>query len=154
MFFKIKNHFVIILIILSIILNACKLQEPSNNHGIMFLKNRSEKISINKSNKNDVINVFGQPHSTSINNKDEWIYIERVITKGSYHKLGRNVLSKNNVLILSFDKYGVLKEKVFLDKKDSKKIAFSKKVTENELTQRSFIESFLSSVREKMYGNK
>ena len=120
----------------------------------MFLKNRSEKISINKSNKNDVIKVFGQPHSTSINNKDEWIYIERVITKGSYHKLGRNVLSKNNVLILSFDKYGVLKEKVFLDKKDSKKIAFSKKVTENELTQRSFIESFLSSVREKMYGNK
>ena len=37
------------------------------------------------------------------------IYLERTLTKGKYHKLGRHVLKTNNVLVLYFDKYGVLK---------------------------------------------
>ena len=31
---------------------------------------------------------------------------------------------------------------------------FSKKNTENNLTKKSFVEKFLSSIRTKMYGNK
>ena len=27
-------------------------------------------------------------------NENEWIYIERVLTKGEYHKLGQNVLKR------------------------------------------------------------
>ncbi len=130
------------------------MQEPSKNHGIVFLKNRSDKLILFKTNKNDVIKIIGQPHSTSINNKDEWIYIERILTKGEYHKLGQNVLKANNVLVIKFDKYGVLKEKKFYDKNDKEKIKFSKKITENELTEKSFVEKFLSSVKTKMYGNK
>ena len=56
--------------------------------------------------------------------------------------------------MLSFNKYGVLKEKKFLNKNDIEKILFSEKKTENELTKKSFVTSFLSSIREKMYGNK
>ena len=41
----------------------------------------------------------------------DWIYIERVLTKGEFHKLGQNVLKENNVLVLTFDKYGILKIK-------------------------------------------
>ena len=37
---------------------------------------------------------------------------------------------------------------------DKKNLEFSKNETENELTQKSFVESFLSSVRSKMYGNR
>ena len=77
-----------------------------------ILENRANKITVNKSNKNDVINIIGQPHSKSIENKNEWIYIERVFVKGKYHKLGRNILKSNNVLFLEFDKYGVLKNKI------------------------------------------
>ena len=44
---------------------------------------------------------------------NEWIYIERVLTKGDFHKFGQNVLKTNNVLVLSFDKYGILKTKRF-----------------------------------------
>ena len=83
--------------ILFIILISCKLQEPSKNHGIIFLKNRSDNLIVNSSNKNDVLKIIGQPHSTSINNDNEWIYIERVFTKGDYHRLGQNVLKSNNV---------------------------------------------------------
>ena len=52
------------------------------------------------------------------------------------------------------DKYGVLMTKDFYDKNDIKKMQFSKKVTENKLTKKSFVESFLSSIKEKMYGSK
>ena len=149
-----KNHFFISLFIFFIILNSCKLQEPSKNHGIVFLENRSKKLIINTTNKNDVIKIIGQPHSTSINNDDQWIYIERILTKGEYLKLGRNVLKANNVLILNFDKYGILNEKIFLDKNDKKYVKFSNQNTESEKSKRSFVEKFLSSVKTKMYGNR
>ncbi|MDA7829110.1 outer membrane protein assembly factor BamE, partial [bacterium] len=136
------------------ILIGCQLQEPSKNHGIVFLENRAKKLEINTSNTNDVIKIIGQPHSKSINNDKEWIYIERILTKGEYHKLGQNVLKSNNILILNFDKYGVLKKKKILSKEDKQKILFSEKTTENELTQKSFVERFLSSIKAKMYGNK
>ena len=136
------------------ILIGCQLQEPTKNHGIVFLENRSNKLLINKTNQNDVLKIIGQPHSKSIKDLNTWIYIERVLTKGKYHKLGKHVLKSNNVLVLSFDKYGVLKAKDFYDKNDIKKMEFSKKKTENKLTKKSFVESFLSSIKEKMYGSK
>ena len=154
MFFKIKNHINYFLVFSFIILINCQLQEPYKNHGIVFLENRAKKLLVDTSNKNDVIKIIGQPHSKSINNDNEWIYFERVITKGEFHKLGQNVLKSNNVLILSFDKYGILKDKLLLNKNDKKKIVFSKGKTKNELTSKSFVERFLSSVRSKMYGNK
>ena len=153
-FFKFKYHISLFTFFILVILNACKLQEPSKNHGIVFLKNRSEKLELNKTNKNDVIRIIGQPHTKSINNNNDWIYIERVLTKGEYHKLGQNILKSNNVLVLSFNKYGILEKKTFLDKNDKKRLKFSNRETQNELTQKSFVEKLLTSIREKMYRNK
>ena len=76
------------------------------------------------------------------------------LVKGEYHKLGKHILKSNNILILNFDKYGVLKDKKLMDKSYKKKVAFSDKETKNELSQKSFVERFLSSVRSKMYRNK
>lgn len=154
MFFCFKNHFIKLFIVLFIILSACQLQEPTKNHGIVFLKNRSDKLTVNKTNKNDVIKIIGQPHSKSINDDDIWIYVERTLTKGKYHKLGKHVLMKNNTLVLKFDKFGILKSKNIYDKNSTNKIVFSKKETKNELSRKSFVESFLSSLKAKMYGNK
>ncbi len=154
MFFKFKYHNNKFLVYLFIILVNCQFQEPTKNHGILFLENRSNQLKVEVNNKNDVVRLLGQPHTKSISNVDDWIYIERVMTKGSYHRLGQNVLKSSNVLVLTFDKYGVLKEKRFLNKNDIKKMTFSKKETENNLSKKSFVESFLSSVKTKMYGNR
>ena len=54
-----------------------------------FLENRSKKLFVNKTNKNDVIKIIGQPHSKSIDDENEWIYIERILSKGKFHKLGK-----------------------------------------------------------------
>ena len=83
-----------------------------------------------------------------------WIYIERTNTRGSLLKLGRNYLKKNNVLVLEFDKYGILNKKEFYNKDQMKKLSFSKQVTENEIRKENFIESFLSSVRQKMLSRR
>tara|TARA_B100000902_G_C27240157_1_gene879571 strand:+ start:962 stop:1420 length:459 start_codon:yes stop_codon:yes gene_type:complete len=137
-----------------IILIACQFQEPNKNHGILFLENRSQKMIVNKSNKNDAIKIIGHPHTKSFTNNDEWIYIERVLTGGEYHKLGQKVLKESNVLILTFNKYGILNKKIFLNKDNIAKLKFTDKVTENNLSKKSFVEKFLSSVKQKMYGNR
>ena len=154
MFFRIKNHFQIYFIVLFLILPACQFQQPYKNHGIIYLENRAKKLVENKSNKNDVIQIIGQPHTKSLNNDKEWFYFERIFTKGEYHKLGRNLLKSNNVLIVEFDKFGVLKNKVFLNKSDLKKVKFSEEITENNLTQKSFVQRLLTSIKEKMYANR
>ena len=70
--FKIK-HFNFILLFLSLfILSNCQLKEPVKSHGINFLENRSKKISLKKSNKNDVVNTLGNPHTTSIDDDNLW----------------------------------------------------------------------------------
>ena len=153
MIFSIKYHKIFILFTFFSLI-GCQLQEPTKVHGIVFLENRANKLSINTSNKNDVIDIFGSPHSKSIDNENEWIYIERTLTKGDYHKLGQNILKENNILILTFDKYGILKKKELLSKEDNNKIAFSEKNTVNQFTEKSFVEKFLSSVKEKMYSNR
>ena len=82
--------------------------------------------------------------------KNLWIYIERTQTKGKFLKLGTNQLTKNNVLVLNFNKYGVLGKKTFFDINDMNKIKFDEEVTFNDAKSENFIYSFLSSIRQKM----
>ena len=42
----------------------------------------------------------------------------------------------------------------FLTKDDIKNLAFSNKETSNELSQKSFVQKFLTSLRDKMYKKK
>tara|TARA_B100000497_G_scaffold123032_1_gene155014 strand:- start:1373 stop:1831 length:459 start_codon:yes stop_codon:yes gene_type:complete len=151
--FFFKYHKNLLLINIFIFLIGCQLQEPTKIHGILYLENRIKQLKVNKDNTNDVIQLIGQPHTKSIDTDKTWIYIERILTKGSYHKLGKDVLKTNNVAVLKFDKFGVLKSKTLYDKNKINKIKFKNNKTENEITKKSFVEKFLSSVKTKMYGN-
>ena len=153
-FLKPRYHKILIKILLFISLVNCQFQDPYLNHGINFLDNRAKKLIVSKSNLNDVVRIMGHPHTKSFSNENQWVYIERTLTKGEYHKLGKNVLKNNNVLILEFNKYGILSNKKLYDKNDLKKIKFSNQETKNEITQKSFVEKFLTSVKNKMYGNR
>ena len=131
-----------------------KFDQKSYDSLFFNLENRSKTLSVNKSNKNDVIKIMGQPQIKSFDDENMWIYAERVLTKGKFHKLGQNVLKENNVLALKFDKYGILIDKKFFDKSEINKISFSKKNTENDISKKSFVSSFLQSIRQKMYENR
>ena len=152
----INNHLLknIAIFFLFIFIYSCQLKEPIKSHGIMYLENRSNKLNVNISNKNDVIKIIGQPHIKDEDNDETWIYFERLLSKGKFHKLGQHVLKENNVLVLYFNKYGVISEKRFIAKNEMNKLKFSDKTTENELSKKSFVEKFLNSIKSKMYGNK
>jgi len=144
------KKYIYLLFIFPLILVGCQRNEVIKSHGISYLEKREKLIIVKKSNKNDTIQIFGQPATKGMTNDNTWIYIERTRTRGKFTKLGRNYLKKNNVLVLEFDKYGILQNKEFYNKEDMKKINFAKNITENEIRKENFIYSFLSSIRQKM----
>ena len=144
-----KKRIYLLSIVLFFII-GCQQNQVIKTHGVAYLEKREKLITVNKSNKNDTISIFGQPSTKGMVDDNLWIYIERTRTRGTLLKLGRNYLKKNNVLVLEFDKYGILKKKEFYNKEQMKRISFAKGITENELRKENFIHSFLSSVRQKM----
>ncbi len=133
---------------------GCQRQEVIKTHGVAYLDKREKLIVVNKSNKNDAIEVLGHPATKGMTDDNLWIYIERTKTRGKLLKFGRSYLKKNNVLILEFDKYGVLNKKKFYDKESMKQINFAKAITENDVRKENFIYSFLSSIRQKMESKR
>jgi len=147
-----KNIFYILIV--SIILVNCQRNEVIKTHGIAYLEKREKLIFINQSNKNDTVKIFGQPSTKGMTDDNLWIYIERTKTRGKLLKLGRNYTKKNNVLVLEFDKYGVLIKKDFYDKDNMQKLSFAKDITVNEVRKENFVYSFLSSIRTKMQSKR
>ena len=147
-----KDIFLIIFILLFTF--SCSQDKVIKTHGVAYLNKREKLIIVNEANKNDAISILGQPSTKGMVDDNLWIYIERTRTRGKLFKMGRNYLLKNNVLILEFDKYGILQRKEFYNKKDMNEIKFAKNKTVNELRKENFIYSFLSSVRQKMLSKR
>jgi outer membrane protein assembly factor BamE (lipoprotein component of BamABCDE complex) len=149
-----KHYKKLYIIFFLFILNNCQLKEANKAHGINFLENREKTLVIGKTNKNDITKLIGNPHSTSLSDTETWIYFERTIAKGSLIKLGQNILKENNILELKFNKYGILTNKKIYHKEDMNKIKYTKKITDTEISKKSFASKFLSSVKQKMYGKR
>ena len=138
---------------LTVFLSNCQKNRVIKTHGIFYLQNRAVLLKVQNSNRNDVIKILGNPHSKSLHEQNTWIYIERTRTKGKLLKFGRNVLLNNNVLVLKFDKYGILEEKLFYDKTEMNKYKFAKAETKNTVRRGTFVQSFVNSLRQKMRTN-
>ena len=67
--------------------------------------------------------------------------------------MGNDIFLNNNVLVVKFNNLGVLEEKLFYDKNKMNNHNFSKEVTDNVVTRGTFLDSFLSSLRNKMRAN-
>ena len=148
------NKTIFFLLASLIFIIGCQRNELVKTHGIAYLEKREKLIVIDKSNKNDTVKVLGHPATRGMTDDNLWIYIERTTTRGKGIRFGRSYLKKNNVLILEFDKYGVLIKKKFYDKESMKEVNFAKAITENDVRKENFIYSFLSSIRQKMEAKK
>ena len=149
-----KHYKKLYIIFFLFLLNNCQLQAPNKPHGINFLENREKILVIGTTNQNDVMKLIGNPHSTSITGDNTWIYFERTITRGKLIKLGQNVLKNNNILELKFNKYGVLNNKKIYNKESMNKVKYSEEETSNNISQKSFVGKFLSSIKQKMYSRR
>ena len=128
----------------------CSFKPVIKHHGIPNLEKKQSKLTVNESNKNDIINILGNPSTTSKFDNDIWIYIERKQTQSKIKNLGRMKIFKNDVLVLELDNYGILKKKDFYNKNDMENIKMVKSTTESGFKRNSFIYNFLSSMRQKM----
>ena len=135
---------------LLIILSNCKLNPVNKSHGVSFLDQKTNKLIINNTNLNDTRKILGPPSTTGIFDNTIWIYIENVRSRGKLLHFGRNVTTANNVLVLKFNNYGILKEKNFFDKDQLNEIKFSDETTESISREGSFIYNFLTSLRHKI----
>ena len=140
----------IILIILAIFLSSCKLNKIVNHHGIHNLEVKSEELTINKSNINEINKLLGPPSSTSYFNNKVLVYLERKTSNSKILKLGKKKLIANNVLLLEVNNRGMLVSKKFFNKDDINKMQFSKKITNVDVGKQSFIYKTLSGVRSKI----
>ena len=144
------SHKNIILLILFIFLVNCSTQKVTRIHGNLSLKNNENFILVNKSNKNDVIKVLGEPSTKSNFDNNVWFYIEQRKQNKSIIKLGKQYIEENNVLTIYFDNKGIVSKKKFLDKNDLKQIEFAKKETKPIYNNNSFMYEFLTSFRDKI----
>jgi len=140
----------IILILLFLFITNCKLNKVVDTHGVPFLNKKQQKLTINKSNINDIINTLGPPSTKSKFNNDLWIYIERKKTRTTLIKLGKKNIYENNVLLLEIDNKGLLAKKDYYTIKDMNKVKFLDDTTEIAYSKKSFVYDFLSSMRQKI----
>ena len=127
----------------------CSSNKVSNNHGFKSLQEKFKKITINKTNKNDMLKIIGPPSSVSNFNKNKWLYIERMKTNQSIFKLGIKKINKNNILIVEFNNKGILKNKKILKLNDMNDIEYVKAITEKDFKQNNILFNIFSSLREK-----
>ena len=127
----------------------CSTNKVSNNHGFISLHEKFEKITVNKTNKNDILNIIGPPSSVSGFDNNKWFYIQRMKTNQSLFKLGVKKINKNNILIVKFDNKGILNYKKILNVNDMNDIKYTKDITEKEFKQNDLLFKIFTSIREK-----
>ena len=139
-----------ILILSIFLLSSCTLNKVVQHHGVHNLEFKQEKLKINKTNKNDIIEIIGPPSTKSTFDNDLYIYIERKTSGSKLLKMGKKKIIKNDVLVLEIDKKGILVDKKFYNKNDMNEIVFDGDKTGVNYSKRSFIYNFLTSLRQKI----
>ena len=129
---------------------SCSLNKVKNNHGVLSLEKKFNKIQVNKSNSNDIIKLFGPASTKSTFNNNIWIYIERKRTNSSIFKLGNQKTVKNNVVVLEINNNGLLNKKEIYDLNNMNKYKFSENKTKKKYKKDSYIYGVLTSLREKI----
>ena len=65
---------------------------------VFLFRKKTNNHCINKTNKNDIMKILGNPSTKSKFDNDVWIYIERKQTQSKLKNLGKMKIYKNDVL--------------------------------------------------------
>ena len=141
---------ILYIIFLSLIVANCSFRPVVKHHGVPFLEKKQKSLVVNKSNKNDIKKILGNPSTTSKFDNDIWIYIERKQTQSQLKNLGKMKIFKNDILVLEINNYGLLAKKNFYNKDDMENIKKVEATTQTGFKKNSFIYEFMSSMRQKI----
>ena len=141
---------ILYIIFLSLIVSNCSFKKVVKHHGVPFLEKKQSSLSVNETNKNDILKILGNPSTKSKFDNDVWIYIERKQTQSELKNLGRMKIYENNVLVLEINNLGILKKKDLYNKDNMKNIKTVEATTESGFSKNSFVYDFMSSMRQKI----
>jgi outer membrane protein assembly factor BamE (lipoprotein component of BamABCDE complex) len=141
---------ILYIIIFSLTVANCSFKPVVKHHGVPFLEKKQASLILNKTNKNDIIKMLGNPSTRSKFDNDVWIYIERKQTQSKLSNLGKMKIFKNDVLVLEIDNYGILKKKDFYNKDNMENIKIVETNTNAGFKKNSFVYNFMSSMRQKI----
>ena len=133
-----------------LIFTNCTLKEVERHHGLHYLDKKNDQLTLNISNKNDILELLGPPSTKGSFDNDVWIYIELKEKKQSLFKLGKTEIDINNILIIEVDTKGLLAKKTFFNIDDMNEIKLLNLTTEVAYKKNNFIFNFLSSMRQKI----
>ena len=127
-------------------MTSCTLNKVDNVHGVSNLKNKISLIKNNKSNKNDIIQIFG-PMPVIDKKDNRWAYFEVRETKTKY---GKKNVYVNDYIEIYFNKYGIVKKFEFFNLNNMNNIKFAKEKTRSLGVKDTFTKNLLSSTRQRM----
>ena len=88
---------ILYIILITFIVSNCTFKPVVKHHGVPFLEKKQSQLVVNKSNKNDIKKILGNPSTTSKFDNDLWIYIERKQTQSKISNLGQMQIYKNDI---------------------------------------------------------
>ena len=139
-----------IFIFIFVIISSCTSGKVINNHGNNLINITNSKLIVNKTNKNDIMDLLGPPSSKSSFNENIWIYIETKKQSTSIFKVGSRKLIKSNVLVVRINERGILEKKDYYNIDDMNSIKFSEQVTQSGYDKNSYVYGVLRSLRDKI----
>jgi len=145
-----KTRKIIILLIYTLLI-SCTLNPLIKKNGLANLSTKQESLIVGSSNKNDTIKYLGETIFKEFPDNSFWIYVE-MNEKNSY--FARKEIIKHDVLILKFDKKGVLEAKKIFDLKNFNHISYDKEFTKTFSMNETATKKFLNSMKQRIKASQ
>ena len=133
---------------LTFFLTHCnKPRDLSYLHGQANLLEKSKQLSLKFSNKNDIIKILGESVTKDPLDNNIWYYTEVLEVSNIF---GRKKIKKNNLLIIKFNKSGILENKTFYDISKLNNIELDQSKTNSLGIDNSIIKSILKTSKKRI----
>ena len=140
----------ILLIIFFLFIANCSNNKVVNKHGASALELKINKVKVNTSNKNDILELFGQPSSVSLFDQNSWLYIERESENQSVFKLGKSKIKKNHVLEIIYNDIGLVKHTKLYNLENMNDLKIVKNTTKKKYDTKSTLNKLIKSLEQKI----
>ena len=105
-------------IFILLVVANCSPKKVVKHHGVPYLVSKEKLLKVDQTNTNDIISILGPPSTKSKFDNNVWIYVDQNQVQPKITNYGKMKISKNDILVLEIDNYGILKKKkIFITKK-------------------------------------
>ncbi|MFT7434003.1 MAG: outer membrane protein assembly factor BamE (lipoprotein component of BamABCDE complex) [Alphaproteobacteria bacterium] len=138
-----KQTILTITVLCTVVFATSACTKRMETHGSIVKQERLDRIQIGSHTKNDVAELLGSPSATGTFNDKRWYYFTEKAAVGS---LGRSKLLEREIVIVDFDKQGVVSSLTFKSKDDAQKVNPSKKTTTTHGQTLGIIDQFINNL--------